>query len=148
MLFRSVTWDIYSHQLNLETKQYITDLNSAHVNLKGEISYDNLPVALADYHVGVILYKGLSKNYIYNEPNKYFEYYVSGLDVWYPKEMTGMKANKQTANKPFVLELDFNDLPDDLLQKALQPGLFSKVNKYIAENVFDNLLLHIDANRN
>ena len=80
-------------------------------------AYDELPDILAGFDVGLVLYKGNTENFIYNVPNKVFEYRVCGLDVWYPREMTGMRhLHKEQPGK--LVELDFADLsrvhPEDL----------------------------------
>lgn len=141
----AVALDIYSHQFDSSTERYFCELNSAHINLKRAIDYDRLPETLVHYDVGVILYKGLTKNYIYNAPNKYFEYAACGLDVWYPREMTGMKSYRQTIHKPTVLELDFNNLPENLLQIAKAEREFVPTVHPEAEDVFDHLLKYIDS---
>ncbi len=84
-------------------------------------------------------------NYIYNEPNKYFEYYVCGLDVWFPKEMLGMYRNIQDHHKPFVKDLDFKKLPDNLLEIAYSKKVGTSFNKkYEAEDVYEVLLKQIN----
>ena len=50
-----------------------------YVQFKGHINYDNLPTTLNKYQVGVILYKGHIPNYVYNAPNKLFEYLAAFL---------------------------------------------------------------------
>ena len=141
----TVMLDFYSHQFNSSTSRYFSELNSTHITLKGAIDYDKLPETLIHYDVGVILYKGETKNYVYNAPNKYFEYAACGLDVWYPQEMTGMKSNKQTNHKPLVLELDFKNLPENLLEMTKAEGEFIPTAHLDAEDVFDNLLKYIGS---
>jgi len=68
--------------------------------------YDELPNILVDFDIGLVLYKGNTTNFVYNVPNKVFEYLACGLDVWYPKEMKGMRnMDWGGINKP--LEIDF-----------------------------------------
>jgi hypothetical protein len=81
---------------------------------KDGYSYDDLPAVLAGFDVGLVLYKGNTTNFIYNVPNKAFEYLVCGLEVWYPVEMKGMR-NFARGNPAPLRELDFAGL------HALQP---------------------------
>ncbi len=90
-------------------------------------SYEELPNILKKFDIGLVLYKGNTTNFIYNVPNKVFEYLVCGLDVCYPAVMTGMKAfsKGRTAN---LQELNFDAL-DKLSPSALFPvggGAFNR----------------------
>jgi hypothetical protein len=58
------------------------------------------------------MYRGNTRNYIYNETNKLFEYLACGLDVWYPKQMLGIKPHARTDIAPRIIELDFERLQD------------------------------------
>lgn len=52
--------------------------------LDSGINYSDLPGVIRAYDVGVILYNGHIANYVFNAPNKLFEYLACGLDVWSP----------------------------------------------------------------
>jgi len=139
-----VLWDVYLGQLNLVTQNYFSNLNCSYINFKGSILYDRLPEVLVNYHVGVILYKGHIPNYIYNEPNKYFEYYVCGLDVWYPKEMVGMHKNMQNTCKPFVTALDFKNIPANLVTNSIRNNsVNTRTISFEAEIVYEDLIKRI-----
>ncbi len=84
-----VLWDIYSYNITEDAVEYIRGLNSLWIHLKEGLDYAALPKVLGQYHIGVILYKGHIANYIYNAPNKLFEYQSAGLQVWVPDVMTG-----------------------------------------------------------
>ena len=71
--------------------------------------YDDLPDILCDYDVGLVLYKGNTVNFVYNVPNKVFEYLVCGLKVWYPQEMIGIHRFNEE-NRHGLRELDFRNL--------------------------------------
>mgnify|MGYP001371862829 CR=1 FL=1 len=72
-------------------------------------AYDALPDIVDGFDVGLVLYKGNTTNFVYNVPNKVFEYLVCGLEVWYPREMTGMR-HFQMETPARLRELDFSDL--------------------------------------
>ena len=65
--------------------------NKSHnINFRGAISQSDFPLIISQYQIGLVLYKGHIPNYIYNAPNKLFEYLACGLDVWYPICMKGI----------------------------------------------------------
>lgn len=45
-------------------------------------------------------------NFKYNETNKFYEYLISGLDVWYPKEMTLLHEMDKSVFAPQIVEMD------------------------------------------
>src|SRR6202043_3312153 len=79
------TWDIYSDNITEDAKVFLKSLNPELVRFQGRVNYFRLPGILRNYHTGVILYNGHIPNYIFNAPNKLFEYWACGLDVWFPE---------------------------------------------------------------
>ena len=65
---------------------------------------------LSEFHVGLILYKGTTTNYVFNASNKLFEYHALGLDVWYPAQMLGVSRYAQADRAPRIVQLDFENL--------------------------------------
>lgn len=103
-----ITFSIYSYNLHEDTSLYLKSLNSPHIKfIKKGLDYSQIPAVLSTYHVGLILYKGETENFKYNAPNKLFEYISCGLDVWYPKEMLGMKPYQTKNTVPKIIEMDF-----------------------------------------
>jgi hypothetical protein len=104
--------DIYTNQFNSEAVSYIKDLNTKHINILGSVAYDDIPFMIknGNYQVGLIIYNGHIKNYIYNAPNKLFEYLACSLNVWYPHIMVGCQAYKNTTSFPLIFEVDFNNI--------------------------------------
>ncbi len=74
----SVLFDVYSNQDTSELQKIISQKKWRFVHIKGYIPYEDLPATLPAYDVGVILYKGHIPNYVYNAPNKLFEYLGCG----------------------------------------------------------------------
>ncbi len=106
-----ITLDVISQNTDAVTDQFLKSLDAEHVRYLNEgIAYDDLPAFLRNYHVGLILYRGNTLNYIHNAPNKLFEYLVCGLDVWFPKQMEGVKPFARTETIPRVIEVDFENL--------------------------------------
>jgi hypothetical protein len=100
------TLDVYSLQDTSEVNAFIREKGISHVKVKGFVAYGDLPGILSDYHIGIILYKGHNENFVFNAPNKLFEYLACGLDVWFPVEMKGVHPYINRGN-PLVLPIDF-----------------------------------------
>ncbi len=80
-------FDIFSDNIEKEVTEMLLSLKSPFISINQPINYFELPSILAYYDIGVVLYTGHIPNYVYNVPNKVFEYLVCGLDVWYSKDL-------------------------------------------------------------
>ncbi|QDS88883.1 hypothetical protein EC9_30780 [Rosistilla ulvae] len=108
-----VELDIYCYNSDSDTGRYLSELSCDRIGYFSHgVDYDELPELLTRYHVGLILYRGMTQNYVFNASNKLFEYLVVGLDVWYPQQMLGVKPYATFADRPRVIELDFEQLAD------------------------------------
>jgi len=135
------TWDIFSDNFSPDVVQFFDNLNASNIFFRGGIAYDKLPETLSEFDIGVILYKGHIPNYVYNAPNKLFEYLSCGLDVWFPIEMTGSKPYTTTGTYPEVLEVNFNRLASvDALPKKYHSSYRLKEQAYFCEDVYSNLV--------
>jgi len=115
-----VRLDIYAGNTSSSAREYLLNLQSPALRFfPSGVPYQNLPEILANYDVGLVLYRGTTRNYIYNAPNKLFEYLVCGLDVWYPKQMLGIRPVSAELKQQQVVEVDFDQpqLLDSLLQQ-------------------------------
>jgi hypothetical protein len=129
-------WDIYSDNFSSEVLNYFDSLNASNIYFKGAVKYDALPEVLSNYDVGVILYNGHIPNYIYNAPNKLFEYLVCGLDVWFPHVMKSCFNYVTSQTYPKVLPVDFSNLISLELDKSIdRRGLKFKEPTYYCETV-------------
>jgi hypothetical protein len=83
-----------------------------------------------------VLYKGNTTNFVYNVPNKVFEYLRCGLRVWYPQEMMGLRHFAERHPGP-LRELQFSRL-GDLDPAALRPsgGARFDASDFTAERAF------------
>lgn len=137
----AVTLDIFAYNLHTDTQSYLRSLGSAYINFHEQgIAYQDLPKILSNFDVGVILYKGNTKNYVYNAPNKLFEYLMCNLTVIYPQVMRGIHPYKSSN----VLSVDFLDMPQpEGLSVNYTP--IGKINKsaYTAENAYKNFVQRI-----
>ena len=123
-----VVWHIFSYNITPQTIAYFKELNSPYIVLKVGVNYIQLPEILKMYSVGVILYNGHSENYIYNAPNKLFEYLSCGLDVWYPDVMQGCYEYDNTTTSPSVIRINFNTLSAYKFSSI-------KINKPVSEKI-------------
>jgi hypothetical protein len=130
-------WDIYSTNASEEVLAFFSSNEGTNISFKGGVSYDELPGILSKYHVGLILYKGHIPNYVYNIPNKLFEYHVCSLDVWFP---TSMKSSLELVTKgsyPKICAIDFENLGSiDLKRAVSRSGLVKLQHDYSCEQVF------------
>jgi hypothetical protein len=105
-----VYWDIFSYNSSDDARTYLQSLNTNYISMKRGVNYNELPAILKDYDVGVVLYNGHIPNYVYNAPNKMFEYLACGLAVWFPAVMIGSLPYCTDKTYPEVIALDFNRL--------------------------------------
>ncbi len=114
-----IIWDIYSYNCTEAVKNYFNLLNSTHISLREGVNYSELPSILYKYDVGVILYNGHSENYIYNAPNKLFEYLTCGLACWYPEQIKGCYEYDFCQSSLNVLRLNFENLQTYKLESMI-----------------------------
>ena len=143
-----VIWDIYSLNITSDAKAFLESISSEWISLKKGVDYAALPEVLQKYDVGVILYKGHIDNYVYNAPNKLFEYWACGLDIWFPKIMTGSLPYITQGVYPKVMAVDFEDLSKLDLSSAIdRSGLSYSPSAFYAEDTFNELADYVFSNR-
>jgi glycosyltransferase involved in cell wall biosynthesis len=62
-------------------RKRIDELGANHVRLLPGVPYAKIPSLLADYHIGLALYRNTSLNNYYCAPNKVYDYLMNGLPV-------------------------------------------------------------------
>jgi hypothetical protein len=115
----AVIWDIYSGNYSKEVKPFFDSLACEYISFKEEVDYYALPGILCGYDVGVIIYNGHIPNYIYNVPNKLFEYHSCGLDVWFSDDLEGSFHLITQTTYPSILNIDFKNLESVSLEKLV-----------------------------
>ena len=130
-----VVWDIYSYNYTAAAEKLIDALNCPWIRLCPAVEYDQLPEILRKYDVGVILYTGHIPNYVYNAPNKLFEYLACGLDVWFPKVMVGSLQYVRDKMLPKVLAFEFDNLANINLITAMDRQYVISNNTFFCEDV-------------
>lgn len=137
-----ISLDLYCIQSNDFLDDLIADHSQLNIRLKKAIPYDSLAKVISQYHIGLILYKATTQNYIYNAPNKLFEYLSCGLDVWYPQEMKGIHDYDQ-ADQPKVIRLDFDQLEKYSFEDLIAVTDKQAERHYFAEDVYRKLITAI-----
>jgi hypothetical protein len=135
-----VTWDIYSYNITDDAKAFLDGL--PFISLKKGVNYSELPGVLVNYDIGVILYKGHISNYIYNAPNKLFEYLKMGLQVWLPQSLLGAIEYLESTNHPIVMALNFKKLTlssGDIVLGKNVPGVINS-----AEDTYAPLIHYLE----
>jgi len=131
-------WDIYSTNTSAEVLAFFRSNEGTNISFKGGVSYDDLPGILSQYHVGLILYKGHIPNYVYNIPNKLFEYHVCGLDVWFPDVMKSSLALVTRGTYPRIVALNFEQLGTlNLEQLTDHSALVKKEFDFYCEGILE-----------
>jgi hypothetical protein len=97
----------------------LRSLNASNITLdEAGWLYESIPERLSDFDVGLVLYRGITQNFVYNVPNKAIEYLAGGLEVWYPREMRAL-AGFHSANPDLrIRQMDFRDLPGEIPRVA------------------------------
>lgn len=134
--------DIYAFTVSIDVRNYLNELNTHVISFNGSVNYKDIPKLLSQYQIGLILYKGNVPNFIFNAPNKLFEYLNNGLDLWFPEEMKGC-AEFISMESPKVIPVNFNAIDTSLIDyKYTVKKLPQK--KYSTENAVNNLIKHLE----
>jgi len=136
-----VALDIHAYNVPAETARWLEARTGERIAFHPEgVPYQQLPETLADYHVGLILYRGNTTNFVWNAPNKLFEYLACDLDVWYPPVMAGVRPYLSEETHPRVLEVDYEKLDSIPFEKLCRRGtLPERRERHEAEAVYAGL---------
>ena len=102
--------DIYTDNIEQEVTEFLQDINSSFIQLKAAIPYFDLPEVLAQYDIGMVLYKGVSLNHIYSVPNKVIDYLACGLQVICTIELKSCFEFKKKNSLDVLYMIDFKNI--------------------------------------
>ncbi len=140
---QELLFDIYAHSYDQETYNYLKQFKGKRIRFfSNGIPYKDIPQTIKDnhYQTGVILYKCLDQNYVYNAPNKLFEYLNCNLDVWYPMEMKGTAPYQNSTSIPRIIEIDYSSLHNSTFNKTKNRQDLPYKSKYnYAEETYLNM---------
>lgn len=130
------TIDFYTNTLTGDGIDLVRQYENKYLNIsiKNRIDYFDIPIVLANYDIGLCMYKGHIPNYIYNVPNKIVEYLICGLKVWYSNDLitttTFVEQNKINGIK----KIDFTCIDTSIKTNLSE---FNH-NDYFTNNAFNS----------
>ena len=135
-----VTFDIYCFNFHQEVKDYLSQLHCQWIRFSEEgVAYNDIPQVLNNYDVGLLLYRAYSLNVRWCETNKFYEYLICGLDVWYPKEMLLLHEMDKSQFAPQIKEMDFSNM--DTFDESVKTGIVdNSTYHWFAEDVYEFFL--------
>jgi hypothetical protein len=138
---KGITLDIYITNVDPATKSFLSQqrIDGLAVHFGG-VPYDQLPFVLPRYDIGLILYRCNTVNYIYNAPNKLFEYLVCGLNVLFPLQMLGVQPYSRNHISPWVKSVDFDKLQELTVDELRTCNGINKPWDQTCESIYESLL--------
>jgi hypothetical protein len=110
-----VSFTVAGNNIAADVWSTLAAMNAPNISVnKQGWDYETLPEMLKQFDVGLILYKGNTRNFVYNIPNKVFEYLAAGLEVWYPPQMRSMQEMHSGMPELPMTEVDFENIPDTI----------------------------------
>lgn len=107
----NITLDLYINNIDQATDIFLANSKQQGLTVHlGGVPYNQLPTILPNYDIGLIIYRCNTMNYVYNAPNKLFEYLMCGLNVIYPKQMLGVAPYAREDSSPWVKAIDFEKI--------------------------------------
>lgn len=108
----SVSLHLIGNNVEPDVWSWLRSLDASNITFDSAgCDYNDLPDLLPGFDVGLVLYKGNTLNFIHNVPNKAIEYLACGLEVWYPREMSGMQRFHAEFPAERLRRVDFRQLP-------------------------------------
>lgn len=140
------TLDFYSYNIDIKAREFLNGIDTRSIRFHAGKNYDELPVILRNYDVGLVLYKPYNFNHVNGISNKVYEYLACGLDVWFPKDNTYMLSMVNNKYFPRIEALDFKDLSAFDFESALnRNSLINRDGGYFAESVYKQIAEVIKA---
>ncbi|HVF40553.1 MAG TPA: hypothetical protein VM939_11700 [Gemmatimonadaceae bacterium] len=124
------TLHVLSDNMHVDLRDWLTALGAANVTLNAKHTpYEQLPLVLHAFDVGLVLYRGNTLNFVHNVPNKAIEYLACGLEVWYPPAMTGMREFHRSHQAEQLTEVDFAAAADIARAAGIAVSVRSQARK-------------------
>jgi hypothetical protein len=122
------TLDIYSANIDKAVLDFLHNLKSSYILIHKEILYFELPEQLATYDIGLVLYKGHIPNYVYNVPNKVYEYLACGLQVFCSHDLISTSNFKDKYSIQKISIINYNDLKNLFNMNWVNDTVFEPVS--------------------
>lgn len=135
-----VAFDMFSFNFRQDTMDTVNALDCPYIHFHKEgVAYSEIPKLLDGYDAGILLYKATSVNFQWNETNKFYEYLICGLDVWYPKEMLLLHELDKSQYAPEVKEMDFDNI--DSFDGTVKQGIVdNSTYHWFADEVYNEFI--------
>jgi len=133
-----ISFDIYTYNLNLETLNFLQNLKSPYINFNSNgIEYADIPSVLKKYNVGIIFYKSYSNNVVNCVSNKFYEYYVCNLNIWFSDIMKSTMKYTSLKSEPLVIPVNFKELNNFNWEKYEYNKITDKNRSaYFCDNIY------------
>jgi len=143
---KSFDFTIYCYNASPEIRTYLKKQQDNIMFVESGIAYHDIPVNLSMFDVGLILHKGHNSNYVYNAPNKLFEYLACGLSVIFPEQIIGCHEYIREEKLPFIKSLNFQDLNIKTVKKIISDESTSEFQptSYYCEKELSKLIAFIN----
>ena len=123
---------IFSQELDEDTRKLILSYNSQSIKLLHPIDYYDLPKELIKFDIGLVLYKGHIPNYVYNVPNKVYEYLSCGLQVIVDQKLiTSIRLGIEQIHIVDYTSLDLDSIKKSISNVAIKISDYSQAEKLV-----------------
>ena len=132
--------DIYSINIHRDALDLLEKMQCPYIQVKGGVKYDDIPKVICEYDAGLVIYDSTYTNFVYNVPNKVFEYLACGLDVWCSDDLLTTAQIAREKVYPKIVMVDFKNLEVfDWKDKIAKEGMENIGSSYILENAYGEL---------
>lgn len=143
---KQYSFDIYGYNFYQNAVDAIQSLGAENIFLHDKgIEYQKQPDVLGAYDIGLILYNGRNKNYVYNAPNKLFEYLACGLEVWFSDKMKEPFNYMHNEGYPTIKPVDFLNMEGDSMIDLSTINRETKDSPYFCEAVYLKFFDHLKS---
>jgi hypothetical protein len=123
---------IFSQELDKETENLILSYNCKSINLLQPVDYYDLPKEIIKFDIGLVLYNGHIPNYVYNVPNKVYEYLCCGLQVIVDQKLiTTLRLGIEQIHVVDYSSLDLKSIKKSISNVAIKISDYSQLEKLV-----------------
>lgn len=134
----TTTIDFYSFNFHSDVISLIESFKSPYITLHPQgIEYNKIPTLLSKYDVGIIFYKALNINTVFCETNKFYEYLICGLDVWFSSNMTMLDLLDKSKFASNIVKVNYENM-DTFIPPILSSVVDNRSYDLFADNEYTN----------
>jgi hypothetical protein len=129
-----VSLTLFCPSISATTKNILELYKSSNISLNEVLDYDILPSVLIQFDVGLVLYKGHIPNYVFNVPNKVYEYLSCGLHILVDRSLiTSTKLGFQQVLSVNFMSLDLEVIKSHVLNVPTEKPDYSSFKSLVTE---------------